>query len=154
MSSFLHVYNCKSNIDFIKTEYLNSLSNMPNVLKHIKKILERQELFCLNFTKNYDLFNVTTNNIAERMFLSIKDDFLERNKCFNAIHLIQKVSQNYDSRCYINLVDCINSRATYFMTAFDLLIEKHLFQRISPLQLYRVQITLNLMQTCLWILLV
>ena len=62
------------------------------------------------------------------MFLSIKDDFLERNKCLNAIHLIQKVSQNYDSRCYINLVDCINSRATYFYDGFHSLNRKTLIQ--------------------------
>ena len=50
--------------------------------------------------------------------MSIKQKFLERNKVYNGIHLIQQIVLNYDRFVSIGLIDYRNNRKTYVYKSF------------------------------------
>ena len=51
--------------------------------------------------------------MIERSFLQIKNKYLDRSKVFNAIQLIQKISENYEISTKIKLIDFRSNRYEY-----------------------------------------
>ena len=70
-------------------------------------------MFATIYRKDLELLGVDTNNLVERSFLDIKQKFLERNKVYNVIQLIQQISIKYENYSNIKLIDCINNRKGY-----------------------------------------
>ena len=48
----------------------------------------------------------------------IKEKFLDRNKTYNSLHLIETISSEYESFIYLKLIDFINGREKYIYNFF------------------------------------
>lgn len=101
-----------------KMSFMSEIESNQKLKNHFEKIFRKEALFASEYRKNLTLFGVHTNNLVERSFLSIKQKFLERNKVFNAIHLIQSVVLNYDSYIRLGMVNFLNDRKQYLYKAF------------------------------------
>ena len=113
MLDFESVMYAKSDYEVRKENFLSSFDNESKLLKHFNLIFKKEKMFCEIFRPKKSLFGVGTNNIIERSFKTVKENFLERNKCFNAIHLIEKITASYERSIYTKLIDFLNNRSKY-----------------------------------------
>ena len=101
-----------------KDAFFSEISDNQKLKSHFEKVFKKQELFASEFRKNIILYGVNTNNLVERSFLAIKQKFLERNKVYNGIHLIQQIILKYDRFTSIGLIDFLNDRKGYVYKSF------------------------------------
>ena len=104
INSFKSIMYTKNEIKYgeSKADFLKSLKD-EKTKAHFIKIFRDEKMFACVFRKDLNLNNVNTNNLIERSFLQIKNKYLDRNKVFNAIQLIQKISENYEISTKIKL---------------------------------------------------
>ena len=101
------------NSDSISSELRALVSGDKKLEKHVDGILKKSRKILKTYRSHFELFGVDTNNIIERFFLKIKDEYLQRNKCFNALHLISQVILEYEDTVYRKLAKFINGRGMY-----------------------------------------
>ena len=101
-----------------KSFLIEQIQNNPKLVNHFNKIFKKEQLFACIFRKNLTLFGVNTNNLVERSFLNIKQKFLERNKVYNVIQLIQQVTLKYEKNINIKLIDYLRDRKQYIYKTF------------------------------------
>ena len=108
----------KDNFSQNKQKLFTEISGNEKLTKHFEKVFKKEQWFASVFRKNYNLLGVDTNNLVERSFLNIKQKFLERNKVYNCIQLIQQIVLQYDKLTEIKMIDFIHSRKQYIYKAF------------------------------------
>ena len=115
MNAFKKIMHTRDDFDQMKSNLftMGIVQNNKKLFKHLQLVFRKEKLFCRYFTQEHELLGANTNNLIERSFLTIKQNFLDRYKCFNAIHLIIKISEKYDVSVKTNLIDYINNRSTY-----------------------------------------
>ena len=101
-----------------KKIFFEKISNNEKLTNYFNKVFKKEKMFAIEFRQNIELFGANTNNLVERSFLAIKQQFLERNKVYNVIQLMQQISLRYESFISIKLIDLINGRKVYIYKAF------------------------------------
>lgn len=99
-----------NNFNDSKQKFFDSIQGNQSLVNHFNKVFKKEKMFGKSFRKELNLMGVDTNNLVERSFLEVKQKFLERNKVYNVIQLIQQIVIKYESLTKIKLIDFKNHR--------------------------------------------
>lgn len=90
--------------------FFEKTSKYPKYQNYVQKMLERKEVWCLFYRKNFLTRGSNTNNMVEVVFRLFKDIPLERTKAYNLVQLVDFITTNFNAYYKQRLLDVVTNK--------------------------------------------